>query len=145
MTKSNLRHPGARVALCAALPLLWVILGVAGPAHAQSNSPSGGQNTGQAPSQGGTSSDNNTNVGGDGQSGNRTTPGGGGATGGGSSGSGDSDTADGGNAGTIAGIVALVAVIGVGITIATRHRRVMEDAGAGSDRAAPSPRREATG
>ena len=145
MTKSNTRIRGARLALCAALPVLWVMLGIAGPVHAQTNSPSGGQNTGQAPSQGGTSSDNGPNVGGDGQSGNRTTPGGGGATGGGSSGAGESDTSDGGNAGAIMGVVALLAVVGVGIAIATRHRRVMEDAGAGSERAAPSARRQSTG
>ena len=119
--------------LCAALPLVWtVVLALAGPVHAQTNSPSGGQNTGQAPSQGGPSSDTGANVGGDGQSGNRTTPGGGGATGGGSSGAGSSDTADSGNAGTIIGVMSLLAVVAVGIGIATRHRRVMEDASAGT-------------
>ena len=129
MTKSNTR---TRAALCAALPLLWVILGIAGPVHAQTNSPSGGQGSGQAPAQGGTGSNSGPNVGGDGQSGNRTTPGGGGATGGGSSGAGSSDSADGGNAAAIAGVVAVLAVIGVGIAIATRHRRVMDDVGAGT-------------
>ena len=136
MPNTRARTTWARVALCAAVPVLWVLLGIAGPVHAQTNSPSGGENTGQAPSQGGTNADTGPNVGGDGQSGNRTTPGGGGAPGGGSSGAGSSDTADGGNAGVIFGVVALLAVVGVGVAIATRHRRVMQDAGA---EAAPSP------
>lgn len=118
------------MALCAALPVLWLALLVAGPASAQSNSPSGGENTGQAPAQGGTSGEGGG--GGDGQSGNRTTPGGAGATGGGSSGAGTQDTADGGNAGIIIGVVAVLAVIGVAIAIGSRHRRVMEDADAGA-------------
>ncbi len=121
----------ARAALCAALPVLWVVMmGLAGPLHAQTNSPSGGAPTGNAPGQGGTSNEAGTNAGGDGQAGNRTTPGGGGATGGGSSGSGSEDTADGGSAGPIIGVVAILGVIGVGVAIATRHRRVMHDAGA---------------
>jgi uncharacterized membrane protein len=132
MTRRHSRTTLARLALATALPVLLLLsLGIAGPVQAQSNSPSGGQPTGDAPAQGGTSSDTPSNVGGDGQSGNRTTPGGGGATGGGSSGGGESDTADGGNAGPIIGVVALLAVVAVGIMIATRHRRVMEDAGAG--------------
>ena len=118
------------MALCAALPVLWLTLVVASPASAQTNSPSGGENTGQAPAQGGTSGEGGG--GGDGQSGNRTTPGGAGATGGGSSGAGAQDTADGGNAGIIIGAVAVVAVIGVAVAIGTRHRRVMEDAEAGA-------------
>jgi hypothetical protein len=122
----------ARLALCAAVPLFLVALGIAGPVHAQSNSPSGGQPTGGAPPAGGTSSDAPSNAGGDGQSGNRTTPGGGGATGGGSSGAGESDTADGGNAGAIIGVVGLLAVIGAAIAIATRHRRVMDDVETGA-------------
>ena len=132
MNETSRRRNRARAALCAALPVLWVaVLSVAGPVHAQTNSPSGGQSTGNAPAQGGTSNEAGSNTGGgDGQAGNRTTPGGGGATGGGSSGAGDSDTADGGNAGVIAGVVgvALVALIGFGI--ASRHRKVMADAGA---------------
>lgn len=135
MPKARARTKWGRVALCAALPVLWAVLGIIGPVHAQSNSPAGGENTGQAPSQGGTNADTGPNVGGDGQSGNRTTPGGGGATGGGASGGGTQDTADGGNAGAIFGVVAILAVIGVGVAIASRHRRVMQDAGAG----APSP------
>ena len=140
MTRPDTRSTAARVALCATLPLLWVILGIAGPVRAQTNSPSGGQGTGQTPSQGGTSSNSGPNVGGDGRSGNRTTPGGGGATGGGSSGAGSSDTADGGNAGAIIGVVALLAVVGVGVAIATRHRRVMDDAESGAGRAQPAGR-----
>ena len=123
-----------RVALCALLPVAWVVLGLAGPLDAQTNSPGGGQNTGQAPSQGGTNTQSGSNAGGDGQSGNRTTPGGAGATGGGSSGAGTGDTADGGNTGAILGVVGLVAVVGVGIAIATRHRRVMDEAGTGAAR-----------
>ena len=120
------------MALCAALPVLWLALTVAGPASAQTNSPGGGQGTGQAPAQGGTSGEGGT--GGDGQSGNRTTPGGGGATGGGSSGAGTQGTADGGgsNAGIIFGVVALLAVVAVAVAISSRHRRVMEDADAGA-------------
>ena len=131
MNQRSSRRTWARAALCAAVPLLWVaMMSVAGPVHAQTNSPSGGAPTGNAPGQGGTSNDAGTNAGGDGDAGNRTTPGGGGATGGGSSGAGSEDTADSGSAGPIIGVVAIVAVIGVGIAIATRHRRVMEDAGA---------------
>ena len=116
-------------ALCALVALLSVtVLGIAGPVHAQSNSPSGGQSTGNAPAKGGTSNEAGTNTGGDGQAGNRTTPGGGGATGGGASGGGETETGGGGNVGTILGVVALLAVIGLGIGVATRHRRVMEDA-----------------
>jgi hypothetical protein len=118
-----------RVAVFAALTMVWMLLGIAGPVKAQTNSPSGGQSTGQAPTQGAPNADTGSNVGGDGQAGNRTTPGGGGATGGGSSGAGGTDTG-GGNAAMIAGVIGVLAVIGVGIAIATRHRRVMEDAGA---------------
>ena len=123
------------MALCAALPVLWLALTLAGPASAQSNSPGGGQSTGQAPSQGGTSGE--SGGGGDGQSGNRTTPGGGGATGGGSSGAGTQDTGDsGGNTGIIIGLVALLALVGIAVAIGTRHRRVMDDADTGATSAA---------
>lgn len=132
MNQPSRRRNRARAALCAALPVLWVaMLSVAGPVHAQSNSPSGGQSTGNAPAQGGTSSEAGNNTGGDGQVGNRTNPGGDGATGGGSSGAGDSDTADGGKAGVIVGVVGLLVVAAIGFAIASRHRRVMQDAGAG--------------
>ena len=121
------------MALCAALPVLWLALTIAGPASAQTNSPGGGQGTGQAPAQGGTSGEGGG--GGDGQAGNRTTPGGGGATGGGSSGAGTQDDGDsGGSAGIIIGVVALLALVGVAVAIGSRHRRVMEDAGAGASR-----------
>lgn len=131
MNHRSSRPTWARAALCATLPLLWLaVLSIAGPLHAQTNSPSGGQPTGTAPAQGGVSNDAGANAGGDGQSGNRTTPGGGGATGGGASGADSDDTADGGSAGPIIGVVAILAVIIVGATIATRHRRVMEDTGA---------------
>ena len=113
------------MALCAALPVLWLALGM-GPVHAQTNSPSGNQNTGQTPSQGGTSS--GANAGGDEQSGNRTTPGGGGATGGGASGAGSETASGGGNTGVIIAVVALLVAVGVALAITTRHRRVMEDA-----------------
>lgn len=119
------------MALCAAVPVLWMVLGVVGPLHAQTNSPSGGENTGQSPTQGAPNAETGPNVGGDGQAGNRTTPGGGGATGGGSSGGGSSDTADGGNAGPVVGVVLLLAAVGIAFAIARRHRRVMEHAGAG--------------
>ena len=132
MNQPSCRRNRARAVLCAALPVLWVaMLSVAAPVHAQTNSPTGGQSTGNAPAQGSTGNESGTNAGGDGQAGNRTTPGGGGATGGGSSGAGDSDTADGGNAGVIVGVVGLLLVAGIGIGIASRHRRVMEDAGSG--------------
>lgn len=132
MNQPGRRRNRVRAALCAAVPLLWVaMLSVAGPVHAQTNSPAGGQPTGSAPAQGGTSNEAGTNAGGDSQAGNRTTPGGGGATGGGSSGAGDSDTADGGNAGVIVGVVGLLVVAAIGFGIASRHRRVMDDAGAG--------------
>ena len=114
------------MALCAALPVLWLALMVTGPASAQTNSPSGGQGTGQAPAQGGTSGEGGT--GGDGQSGNRTTPGGGGATGGGSSGGGTQDTGDSSSStGIIVGVVVLLAAVGVAVAITSRHRRVMDD------------------
>ena len=130
MNELRRRRMVAGPARCALLAMLWVaVLGVAGPVHAQTNSPSGGQSTGNAPAQGGTSNEAGTNTGGDGQAGNRTTPGGGGATGGGSSGAGETETGGGGNVGTILGVLALVGVIGLGIGVATRHRRVMEDAG----------------
>ena len=126
------RRKIAGAALCAVVALLGAaVLSVAGPVHAQTNSPSGGQSTGNAPAQGGTDNQSGTNVGGDGQAGNRTTPGGGGATGGGASGAGETETGGGGNVGTILGVVALLAVVALGIGVATRHRRVMEDAGAG--------------
>lgn len=131
MNEPRIRRNRAGAALCAVLALLWVtVLTVAGPVHAQTNSPSGGQSTGNAPAQGSTGNESGPNVGGDGQAGNRSTPGGGGATGGGSSGAGQTETG-GGNVGTVVGVVAILAVIAFGIGIATRHRRVMEDAGAG--------------
>lgn len=121
----------ARAALCATLPVLWLaVLSIAGPLHAQTNSPSGGQPSGSTPSQGGVSSDAGGSSGGDGQSGNRTTPGGAGATGGGSSGASSEDTADGGSAGPIIGVVAILVVAGVAFMIATRHRRAMQESGA---------------
>ncbi len=129
MNELRRRRTIAAPALCALLALL--VLGIAGPVHGQTNSPGGGQPTGDAPAQGSTSNEAGTNTGGDGQAGNRTTPGGGGATGGGSSGAGQTDTGGGGgNAGTIIGVVAILAVIGLGLAVATRHRRVMADAGA---------------
>jgi hypothetical protein len=132
MNEPSRRRNRARAALCAALPVLWVLMvGVAGPVHAQTNSPSGGQPTGSTPSQGGTGSNSGPNVGGDTQAGNRTTPGNGGATGGGSSGAGDSDTADGGKAGVFVGVAGVLLVAAIAAGIATRHRRVMETAGAG--------------
>jgi len=127
MNELRRRRAVAGPALCALLALL--VLGIAGPVHAQTNSPGGGQPTGDAPAQGSTSNEAGTNTGGDGQAGNRTTPGGGGATGGGSSGAGQTDTGGGGNVGTILGVVAILAVIGLGIGVAARHRRVMADAG----------------
>ena len=128
MNELRRRRAVAGPALCALLVLL--VLGVAGPVHSQTNSPGGGQPTGDAPAQGSTSNEAGTNTGGDGQAGNRTTPGGGGATGGGSSGAGQTDTGGGGNVGAIIGVVAIIAVIGLGIAVATRHRRIMADAGA---------------
>jgi hypothetical protein len=119
---------GGRLALFTLFTLFWMLLGIAGPVKAQTNSPSGGQNTGQTPTQGGPGANGGANVGGDGQAGNRTTPGGAGATGGGSSGAGERGTADGGRAGMIAVVVGVAAVAAAGIAIATRHRRVMEDA-----------------
>ena len=116
-----------RVALCAVLPVLWLAFG-AGPVQSQTNSPGGGQNTGQAPTQGAPSSETGTNTGGDGQAGNRTTPGGGGATGGGSSGGATEDTSGGSNAGPVVGVVLLLGAVVVGIAIATRHRRVTDEA-----------------
>ena len=124
------RRKFAGAALCAVLALLGAtVLSGAGPVHAQTNSPSGGQSTGNAPAQGAPDNQSGTNVGGDGQAGNRTTPGGGGATGGGSSGAGKTDTG-GGRAGAILGVVAVLVVVGLGIGVATRHRRIMQDAGA---------------
>jgi hypothetical protein len=131
MNEPGRRRNRTRAALCAALPVLWVVmLSLAGPAHAQTNSPAGGQSTGNAPAQGGTGNSTGPNVGGDTQAGNRSTPGGGGATGGGASGAGNADTGGGGRAGAVVGVLVLLVVVGLGVGVATRHRRVMDNAGA---------------
>jgi uncharacterized membrane protein len=136
MIEHRRRRMGARAALCAALPVLWLALVVAGPAVAQTNSPSGNQPTGSQPASGGPSNNGGSNAGGGGEVGNKTTPGGAGATGGGSSGAGTTDTGGGGKAGAAIGVVVLLAIVGLGVMITLRHRRVMEEAGA-----RPSPAR----
>ena len=137
MNGQTTRRISARAALCAALPVLWMMLTVAGPAAAQTNSPAGNQSTGQAPNQGGVSNNSGSNTGGN--TGNNTSAGDGGATGGGSSGAGRQDTGGGGTAGTVIGVVALLVVIGLGATVFFRHRRVMEDVNRGGA-AAPGGR-----
>ena len=117
----------ARVALAISV-LSLLVLAVAGPAaHAQTNSPGGGQPTDSAPgpSQGGVSNQSGTNAGGDGQAGNRSTPGQGGATGGGAG----APAGDGGGGGGGTSIIAFVVVgllvlVGAGIFVSSRQRRL---------------------
>jgi hypothetical protein len=115
----------ARVALAISV-LSLLMLAVAGPAAlAQTNSPGGGQPTDSAPgpSQGGVSNQSGANTGGDGQAGNRSTPGQGGATGGGS---GAPAGNDGGGASSIIAfvVVGLLVLIGAGIFVSGRQRRL---------------------
>lgn len=129
-----IEHRGRRSgagALCALLSLLWLALVVAGPATAQTNSPSGNQPTGSQPSSGGPSASTPVNAGGGADVGNKTTPGDAGATGGGSGAAGTQDTTGGGGkTGATIGVLALLVVIGLAVMITLRHRRVMEEAGA---------------
>lgn len=114
------------------LSLLWLALVVAGPATAQTNSPSGNQPTGSQPAYGAPSASTPANAGGGADVGNKTTPGGGGATSGGSSGAGTQDSGGGGGkTGATIGVLALLLVIGSGVMITLRHRRVMAEAGGG--------------
>ncbi len=115
-----------RVALAISL-LSLLVLALAGPAaHAQTNSPGGGQpaDSPPGPSQGGVSNQGGTNIGGDDQVGNRTTPGQGGATGGGA-GAPEGDDGGGGGSSMIAFVVVTVLVlIGAGIFVSSRQRRL---------------------
>lgn len=134
MIERTSRRRWAGAALCAALPMLWVLLVVAGPVTAQTtNSPSGGQNAGQAPQSGGPSPKVGSNTGGGNTSpaaGNGTTSGGAGATGGGASGAGKQDTGGGGRAGALVAAIAIIVLLGVGAMTFVRHRRVMGEVGA---------------
>lgn len=121
------RRPGKNACVALAISLLSLfVLAFMGPtAHAQANSPGGGQPTDSspAPAQGGVSNQSGPNVGGDDEAGNRTTPGQGGATGGGAGApAGD----DGGGGGSIVGLVVLAALvlIGAGIFVSSRQRRL---------------------
>jgi hypothetical protein len=136
MIEHRRRGTGLRAALCAALPVLWLALVVVGPASGQTNSPSGNQPTGSQPASGGPSNNSGANAGGGADVGNKTTPGGAGATGGGSSGAGTQDTGGGGTAGAVIGVLALLVIVGLGVMITVRHRRVMAEAGGG-----PAPAR----
>jgi hypothetical protein len=122
------RRPGtnARVALAVSL-LSLLVLALTGPtAHAQTNSPGGGQPTDSSPGpgQGGVSNQNGTNTGSDGQAGNRSTPGQGGATGGGAGAPAGDDGGGGGS--SIIGLVVIGAIVlvGAGIFVSSRQRRL---------------------
>jgi uncharacterized membrane protein len=122
------RRPGmnTRVALAISLLSLLVLAFVGPTAHAQTNSPGGGQPTDSSPgpAQGGVSNQSGTNTGSDGQAGNRSTPGQGGATGGGAGAPAGDDGGGGGS--SIIGIVviAALALIGAGIFVSSRQRRL---------------------
>ena len=119
------RGTNARVTLAISLLSLLVLVLAGPPAHAQTNSPGGGQPSDSAPGpgQGGVSNQSGANTGSDGQSGNRTTPGGGGATGGGS---GAPAGADGGGGGSAIALVVLgvLVLIGAGLFVSSRQRRL---------------------
>jgi hypothetical protein len=114
-----------RLMLAVSVVSLLTMAFLAPAALAQSNSPSPGQpgDANQQPASGGPSNQSGSNTGGDGQAGNRSTPGGGGATGGGAG----APSADGGGGGSsaigfvVAGVVLL---LGAGIFIATREKRL---------------------
>ena len=118
----------ARVTLAISLLSLLVLAFAAPSAHAQTNSPGGGQPTDSAPGpgQGGVSNQSGANTGSDGQAGNRTTPGGGGATGGGSGApAGDDGGGGGGGSSAIAFVVlGVLVLIGAGIFVSSRQRRL---------------------
>jgi hypothetical protein len=94
-------------------------------ALAQSNSPSPGQpgDANQQPRSGGPSNETGTNTGGDGQAGNRSTPGQGGATGGGA-GAPASDDGGGGSSALPFLAIGVVLLLGAGIFVATREKRL---------------------
>lgn len=121
------RRINARVTLAISLLSLLVLVFAGPPAHAQTNSPGGGQPSDSAPGpgQGGVSNQSGANTGSDGQSGNRTTPGGGGATGGGSGAPAGAD-GGGGGGGSAIGLVVLgvLVLIGAGIFVSSRQRRL---------------------
>lgn len=104
--------------------LSLLTMAVVAPALAQTNSPSPGQpgDANQQPAGGGPSNQTGPNVGGDGQAGNRSTPGQGGATGGGAGA--PSSGGGGSSAGPALGIVAVLALVGAGIFVVSRQRRL---------------------
>lgn len=110
-----------------AISLLSVLaLALVGPvAHAQTNSPGNGQPTDSAPGpgQGGVSNQKGSNTGGDATAGNRSTPGQGGATGGGS-GAPASNGGGGGGSAIAFIIVGVLVLIGAGIFVSSRQRRL---------------------
>ena len=121
------RRSNARVTLVISLLSLLLLLAAGPSAHAQTNSPGGGQPTDSAPGpgQGGVSNQSGANTGSDGQAGNRTTPGGGGATGGGSGAPAGGDGGGGGGGAAIAFVVlGVLVLIGAGIFVSSRQRRL---------------------
>lgn len=121
------RPSGAGVALAISL-LSLLVFGLLSPvAHGQTNSPSPGQpsDSTPGPSSGGPSNQTGTNTGGDGQAGNRSTPGQGGATGGGAGApAGDDGGGGGAGAGIALAVLAVLALIGAGVFVSGRQRRL---------------------
>lgn len=119
------RTMAAPVALAVSVVSLLVLAVVGPAAHAQTNSPGGGQPTDAAPGpgQGGVSNQNGSNTGGDATAGNRSTPGQGGATGGGA---GAPSSDDGGGASVVVPVlvVGVLLLIGAGIFVSGRQRRL---------------------
>jgi len=129
---SNRYQPGPRRRTLRAALVISVLslftLALVGPAaHAQTNSPGGGQPTDSAPGpgQGGVSNQSGSNSGGDGTAGNRTTPGQGGATGGGAGAPAGDDGGGGGGSSAIAFVVVgLLVLLGAGLFVSSRQRRL---------------------
>lgn len=120
------RGSNARATLAISLLSLLVLAFAAPVAHAQTNSPGGGQPTDSAPGpgQGGVSNQSGSNTGSDGQAGNRTTPGGGGATGGGSGAPAGGDGGGGGGSAIALVVLGVLVLIGAGIFVSSRQRRL---------------------
>jgi hypothetical protein len=129
--QQQIRSAGRRRSAGAALAvavLSFLVLGLLSPvAYAQTNSPSPGQpsDSSPGPSQGGPSNQTGTNTGGDGQVGNRSTPGQGGATGGGAGApAGDDGGGGGAGAGIALAVLAGLALVGAGVFVSGRQRRL---------------------
>lgn len=122
---SKPKQKRGRLMLVVSVVSLLTMAFLAPAALAQSNSPGPGQpgDANQQPASGGPSNQTGTNTGGDGQAGNRSTPGQGGATGGGA-GAPAADSGGGGSSALPFVAVAVVLLLGAGIFIATREKRL---------------------